>query len=96
MFTTRTSDPTAASNPVKQVAFWLDNPNPTYPSGLARRIEQKNPYDFAGTTDSGSAIGFDTTGLDPGVHIITAQETFSDGTVLPFINGTFTIGSVTR
>ncbi|MET1084645.1 MAG: LamG domain-containing protein, partial [Burkholderiales bacterium] len=83
--------PTAASNPVKQVAFWLDNPNPAYPSGPPSRIEQKNPYDFAGTADSDSAIGFDTSGLIKGIHTITAQVTLSDGTVLPFINGTFTV-----
>ena len=83
--------PTAASNPVKQVAFWLDNPNSTYPSGPPSRIEQRNPYDFAGATDSGSAVAFDTSGLIKGIHTITARVTLSDGTVLPFINGTFTV-----
>jgi PKD repeat protein len=85
--------PTAVSNPVKQVAFWLDNPNPSYPSGAPTRIERISPYDFAGTADSGGAIGFDTTGLSNGIHTITAQVTLSDGTILPFINGTFTVQS---
>ena len=81
-------NPTAA----KQVEFWLDDPNPTYPGGPPRRTEQKNPYDFAGTADSGDAIGFDAAGLAPGIHVVTAKVTLSDGTILPFINGTFTIG----
>lgn len=83
--------PNAASNPVRQVAFWLDNPNPSYPSGTPTRIDPLSPFDFAGTVDSGSAAGFDTTGLSKGIHTITAQVTLSDGTILPFIIGTFTI-----
>ena len=76
-------NPTAASNPVKQVAFWLDDPNPNFPSGPPRTIVQNSPYDFAGTA------GFDTAGLSRGTHVITARVTLSDGTVLPFINATF-------
>lgn len=83
--------PNAASNPVRQVAFWLDNPNPSYPSGTPTRIETLSPFDFAGTVESGSAAGFDTTGLSKGIHTITAQVTLSDGTIPPFIIGTFTI-----
>jgi PKD repeat protein len=82
---------TAAPNPVKQVAFWLDNPNPTDPSGPPRRIERQPAYDFEGTGGAGAAIGFDTTGLSKGIHIITARVTLMDGTVLPLINGSFTI-----
>jgi len=83
--------PNASSNPVKQVAFWLDDPNPMSPSGAPTRIEQQSPFDFAGTGQSGSAAGFDTTGLSKGVHSITARVTLNDGTVLPLVYGTFTI-----
>jgi PKD repeat protein len=81
--------PDAASNPVKQVAFWLDDPNPT--SSAPRRIEQQSPFDFGGTAQSGAAAGFDTTGLSKGVHTITAKVTLKDGTILPLVYGTFTI-----
>jgi hypothetical protein len=83
----------AESNPVKQVAFWLDNPNPSAPTGAALRTEQRSPFDFGGTADSGAARGFDTIGLSPGVHTITAQVTLRDGTVLPFVHGSFRIGT---
>ncbi len=84
--------PNAASNPVREVAFWLDNPTPTNPSGSPRTIEKVSPFDFAGTTGpSGSAAGFDTTGLSKGIHTVTAKVTLSNGTVLPFVIGTFRI-----
>jgi hypothetical protein len=86
-------NPDAASNPVKQVAFWLDDPNPASPSGIPVMIDPSSPFDFAGTTDSGAARGFDTTGLSKGVHTITAQVTMSNGKVLPFIYGSFTIAT---
>jgi PKD repeat protein len=83
--------PAAATNPVRQVAFWLNDPNPTSPRGTPTGIETGSPFDFAGTTDSGAARGFDTSGLSAGVHTITARVTLRDGTVLPFIHGTFRI-----
>jgi hypothetical protein len=86
-------NPTAASNPVKEVAFWLDDPNPTGPRGTPVRIDTSGPFDFVGRTDSGAARGFDTTGLSAGVHTITARVTLRDGTVLPIIYGTFRIAS---
>jgi hypothetical protein len=78
--------PNATSNPVNQVAFWLDSANPASPSGAPRRIETASPFDFAGT-----GSGFNTAGLSKGIHSITAQVTLRDGTVLPFIVGTFRI-----
>jgi Concanavalin A-like lectin/glucanases superfamily len=86
-------NPDAAANPVKQVAFWLDDPNPSSPSGTPVMIDPSSPFDFAGTTDSGAASGFDTTGLSQGVHTITARVTMSDGTVLPFVYGSFRIAT---
>ncbi len=83
--------PTAASNPVKQVKFWLDDPQPLNPTGAPRITEATGPFDFAGTLSDGTAGAFATTGLSKGLHRITAQVTLSDGTVLPFVIGMFTI-----
>jgi PKD repeat protein len=82
--------PNAASNPVRSVAFWLDNPTPENPTGSPRKVEFAGPFDFAGTDDSGEALGFDTTKLSKGIHTISARVTLRDGTVLPFV-GTFTV-----
>lgn len=83
--------PTASSKPTKQVKFWLDDPNPNSPTGAAIRTDYSSPFDFSGTNSNGTARAFSTTGLAKGVHTITAQVTLSDGTVLPYIKGTFTI-----
>ena len=83
--------PTAASNPVKQVKFWLDDPQPGNPTGAPRITEATSPFDFAGTLSDGTAGAFDTTGLSKGLHKITAQVTLSDGTVLPYVSGAFTV-----
>jgi hypothetical protein len=83
--------PTAASKPAKQVKFWLDDANPESPTGSPRRTDYRSPFDFAGTRRDGTATAFSTSGLTKGVHTITAQVTLSDGTVLPYITGKFTI-----
>lgn len=83
--------PTASSKPAKQVKFWLDNPNPNSPTGSPTFTDYSSPFDFAGTNSNGTARHLRTTGLAKGVHTITAQVTLSDGTVLPYIKGTFTI-----
>jgi hypothetical protein len=83
--------PTAVANPAKQVKFWLDDPQPTNPTGAPRLTEVAVPFDFAGTLSDGSAAAFNTAGLSKGPHTITAQVTLNDGTVLPFITGTFTV-----
>jgi PKD repeat protein len=82
--------PTSSSNPVKQVKFWLDDPQPRNPSGAPRLIEQTSPFDFAGTLADGTAAAFDTAVLSKGLHTVTAQVTLNDGTVLPYITGGFT------
>jgi PKD repeat protein len=82
--------PNAASNPVRSVAFWLDNPTPENPTGSPRKVEFDGPFDFVGTDDSGEALGLDTTKLSKGVHTVSARVTLRDGTVLPFV-GTFTV-----
>jgi hypothetical protein len=83
--------PTATSKPAKQVKFWLDDPNPNSPTGSPRFTDYGSPFDLAGTNSNGTAKAFSTSGLAKGVHTITAQVTLSDGTVLPYIKGTFTI-----
>lgn len=83
--------PTASSKPAKQVKFWLDNPTPDNPTGAPRYTDYGSPFDFAGTNSDGTARAFNTHGLAKGVHTVTAQVTLSDGTVLPYIKGTFTV-----
>jgi PKD repeat protein len=77
--------PDAASNPVQSVAFWLNNT-----SVPPRNVAFTNPFDFVGADDSGDALGLDTTRLGKGTHIVSAQVTLKNGTVLP-VRGTFTI-----
>jgi PKD repeat protein len=83
--------PSASSKPAQQVKFWLDDPNPSSPSGSPRRTDYSSPFDFVRSYSDGTAAAFNTSGLAKGVHTITAQVTLSDGTVLPYITGTFTI-----
>ena len=83
--------PTASSNPVKQVKFWLDDPQPSSPTGAPRLTELTSPFDFAGTLSDGTAAAFNTGGLSKGLHSVSAQVTLNDGTVLPFIVGRFTV-----
>jgi PKD repeat protein len=82
--------PTAATNPVKQVKFWLDDPNPSNPTGSPRITDYTSPFDFASGSTT-NANPFSTTGLLNGMHTITAQVTLSDNTVLPYVTGTFRI-----
>lgn len=83
--------PTATSNPVKQVKFWLDDPQTTNPTGAPKLTESASPFDFAGTLSDGTAGAFNTAGLSKGLHTVTAQITLNDGTVLPYLTATFTI-----
>jgi hypothetical protein len=83
--------PSGSSNPVKEVRFWLDNPTPGNPSGTARIVEQASPYDLAGTLTDGSAAALNTGSLSKGVHTVTAQVMLADGTVLPFMTGSFVV-----
>jgi hypothetical protein len=83
--------PTAATKPVTQVQFWLDDPNPSSPTGSPVMTKRGSPFDFAGTRVDGTANPFSTAGLSKGIHTITARVTLSDGTALPFIKGTFTV-----
>jgi hypothetical protein len=83
--------PSASANPVKQVRFWLDDPNPTNPAGAPRIVENVSPYDLGGTMSDGTAGALNTANLSKGVHTVTAQVTLADGTVLPFMTGKFKV-----
>jgi hypothetical protein len=83
--------PTAGSNPVKEVKFWLDDPKPSNPTGAPRRTERTSPFDFAGTLSNGTAAALSTVGLTKGLHTVTARVTLKDGAVLPFITGSFMV-----
>jgi hypothetical protein len=83
--------PALNANPVNQVEFWLDDPQPTNPTGAPRIVERQAPFDFAGTTSTGTAMPFNTSALAKGVHTISARVTLKDGTVLPTATGRFTI-----
>ena len=80
--------PTATAKPATKVKFWLDDPNPSSPTGSPSLTDTSSPFDFAGgSTSSANPLNTNVSG----VHTITAQVTLSDGTVLPYITGTFRI-----
>jgi N-acetylneuraminic acid mutarotase/glucose/arabinose dehydrogenase len=67
---------TSPDTGVKNVKFWLDNPQMT---GAATKSENGAPYDFAGTANNGSALPYDTSKLPDGPHSITARVELSAG-----------------
>jgi hypothetical protein len=83
--------PSSGKNPVKQVKFWLNDPQPANPSGTPRMTENVAPFDFAGTATDGTAMPLNTAALPKGTHTVSAQAVLSDGTVLPVRVGTFVI-----
>ena len=52
------------------VTFWIDDPSA---AGPAHRVESSAPYDLEATAPGGTAYGFDTGTLAPGVHTVTAS-----------------------
>jgi glucose/arabinose dehydrogenase/N-acetylneuraminic acid mutarotase len=77
--------PSAAD--IREVRFYLDD---TGRVGAPRQIEQRAPWDFAGTTTTGTAKPFNTTGVTDGSHVITAVLLRSDGSTA-VQNATFTV-----
>src|SRR3954451_17920442 len=61
---------TAPSDGVREVRFWLDDPDR---SGAPRLVEKGAPHDFAGSAKDGSALPFDTKVLAAGAHTVTAE-----------------------
>lgn len=76
---------------VSKVQFWLDNATPTSPTGTATVSESAAPFDFGGTTATGSAYPSDTTQATVGTHTMAVQATLANGTVSPPLVATFTI-----
>jgi hypothetical protein len=68
---------TAGTGDVKSVAFWLDNP-----AGDPLRIERVFPYDYAGGAADGSANAFDTGTVGNGPHLVFAEITLKDDSLL--------------
>lgn len=62
---------------MKQVQFYLDD---STMSRAAIKTEGAAPFDFAGTTASGTAYAYDATKLAAGTHTLTARITYTDGT----------------
>jgi lysophospholipase L1-like esterase len=74
---------------VRRVRFYLDDPGRASPV----RTEGLAPYDFAGTANSGAALPFDPTSLDPAVaHTVGAEVERIDGSV-EVITASFGVGS---
>ena len=80
VFTTPTSG-------VRRVRFHLDDTGMT---GAARSTDSSAPFDFNGTSSTGSAIGFSLSSLATGSHTITAAVERNNGNVQA-ITATFTV-----
>ena len=74
---------------IREVRFYLDDAGRV---GAPRQIEQRPPWDFAGTTTTGTARPFNTTGVVDGSHVITAVVLVSDGSTT-VQNATFTVSN---
>lgn len=75
---------------VARVVFWLDDPNPSNPTGLPVKTENLGPFDFAGTATGGTAYPFSTSSLSVGTHRITIRVTKTDGTTGAPVTASFT------
>ena len=64
------------SKELKEVAFYLDDPQGTK---QPLRTERAAPFDLAGTAADGTAVPYDTTKLPDGSHTIRAVLKWSDG-----------------
>lgn len=85
----------AADSSARKVEFWLDNPNPSNPTGTPLKADDLSPFDFAGTDDAARvALPFDVGTLASGTHTISARVTLADGTVQAPISASFTVDKV--
>jgi hypothetical protein len=73
---------------VNRVRFFLDDPQ----RNSADRTENLTPFDFGGTTGTGSAGAWDTGSVSSGTHTIAAEVSFSNGSST-VVNATFEVGS---
>ena len=84
--------PTATSNPVKQVKFWLDDPQPEQPDGRTADLPSRPaPSTSPARSRTGPRQPLNTAGLSQGTAYGDSPGDPNDGTVLPFVTGTFTI-----
>ena len=72
---------------VKQVRFYLDNPQMT---GTPKQTEKTAPWDFAGGNSDGTAKPWDTTKVANGAHTITAAIDLAGGGT-QVIHASFTV-----
>jgi len=79
----------APESAVKNVKFYLDDPNRTR---TPRHTESIAPYDFVDTANDGSAAAFAVGSLPAGNHTITAAVLKNDGQTL-VDSGTFSVQS---
>jgi unsaturated chondroitin disaccharide hydrolase len=77
-----------AGTNIKQVSFWLDDPNRT---SAPRRTESGAPYDFANGTAT-AANPWDTRTIANGQHAVTAELTRTDGSKA-VVTAVFTIAN---
>src|SRR4030095_1312647 len=79
------------SSGVRRVRFFLDDPLMTR---SPRQTDNKEPYDFAGSTGS-AANPFNTASVSNGSHTITAAIELSGGStqVVKTVNATFTVSN---
>ncbi|WP_250658213.1 kelch repeat-containing protein [Alkalimarinus coralli] len=69
------AEPTSTST--KQVRFYLDTGTSTQPT----KIENLEPYDFAGTQLDNTAIAFDTTTVTDGYHSLSVEIEDNSGNI---------------
>lgn len=80
---------------VNQVLFWLDNPNPANPTGIATRTEGAPRFDFAGTNNDSTAVPFNASSLAPGIHKMTARAMIG-GIIQSPVTAQFTVNGTPR
>lgn len=63
---------------ITQVRFFLDDP---VMAGTPQQVENRGPYDFAGTAPNDTALPFNTSVLTDGEHIITVAIQLTNGAI---------------
>jgi hypothetical protein len=79
---------TSPDNGVDRVDFYLDDP------GLDDRFQRENnaPYDVRGTNSNGTARGWSSESLSEGVHVLSADVRFYDGSS-NLVEASFAVGN---
>jgi hypothetical protein len=85
----------ANDSAIQSVAFYLDDPTPSAPTGVPVRVENHAPWDFGGTdVSTGQAIAYNLSPLAAGSHTVSAvvTRTAAAGGGSAVITATFTKG----